>query len=49
MITKFNGRPIESSDELSVAVRGTKIGEKVDFTYWRDGRTFTGSIVPDGD
>ncbi|HNP57810.1 MAG TPA: trypsin-like peptidase domain-containing protein [Gordonia sp. (in: high G+C Gram-positive bacteria)] len=49
VITKFNGRPIESSDELSVAVRGTKIGEKVDFTYWRDGRTFTGSIVPDGD
>nr|WP_245548340.1 trypsin-like peptidase domain-containing protein [Gordonia araii] len=49
VITQFNGRPIESSDELAVAVRGTKVGEKVDFSYWRDGRTFRGSIVPAGD
>ncbi|GED97396.1 S1C family serine protease [Gordonia crocea] len=49
VITKFNGRPIESSDELAVAIRGTKIGEKVDYSYWRDGRTFSGSIVPAGD
>ncbi len=49
VITKFDGRPIESSDELSVAVRGSKVGAKVDFSYWRDGRTFTGSITPTGD
>ncbi|MFT3899586.1 MAG: trypsin-like peptidase domain-containing protein [Gordonia sp. (in: high G+C Gram-positive bacteria)] len=49
VITKFNGRTIESSDELSVAVRTSKVGEKTDFTYWRDGRTFNGSITPSGD
>ncbi|MFT4200022.1 trypsin-like peptidase domain-containing protein [Gordonia sp. (in: high G+C Gram-positive bacteria)] len=49
VITKFDGRVIESSDELAVAVRGTTVGKKVDFTYWRDGRTFTGSITPTGD
>ncbi|GAA3048117.1 trypsin-like peptidase domain-containing protein [Gordonia defluvii] len=49
VITKFNGRAIESSDELSVAVRGTKVGEKIDYSYWRDGRTFAGSITPAGD
>ncbi|QKT06809.1 trypsin-like peptidase domain-containing protein [Gordonia sp. X0973] len=49
VITKFNGRTIESSDELAVAIRTTQVGQKVDFTYWRDGRTFDGSIVPAGE
>lgn len=49
VITSFNGRSIESADELTVAVRTTKIGERVPFTYWRDGRTFNGSITTASD
>lgn len=49
VITSFNGRTIESADELTVAVRTAKIGEAVPFTYWRDGRTFTGTITPASD
>lgn len=49
VITSFNGRPIESADELTVAVRTAKIGSSVPFTYWRDGRTFTGTITPASD
>ena len=47
--TSQNGRSIESADELTVAVRTTKIGERVPFTYWRDGRTFNGSITTASD
>ena len=49
VIVSFGGRSIESADELTVAVRESKIGESVDFTYWRDGRTFSGKITPASD
>ncbi|MFW0784264.1 trypsin-like peptidase domain-containing protein [Gordonia sp. CPCC 206044] len=49
VITSFDGRTIESADELTVAVQTAKIGEKVPFTYWRDGRTFNGTITPASD
>ncbi|MFC3244085.1 S1C family serine protease [Gordonia humi] len=49
VITKFNGRDIEGADELTVAVRTSKIDEAVKFTYWREGRTFDGSITPVSD
>ncbi|MEE3848758.1 trypsin-like peptidase domain-containing protein [Gordonia sp. LSe1-13] len=49
VITSFNGRTIESADELTVAVRTAKIDDEVPFTYWRDGRTFTGTITPASD
>ncbi|WP_424326952.1 trypsin-like peptidase domain-containing protein [Gordonia sp. (in: high G+C Gram-positive bacteria)] len=49
VITKFNGRPIEGADELTVAVRTSKIGGDVEFTYWRDGRYFDGRITPVSD
>ena len=49
VITSFNGRSIESADELTVAVRTTKIGERVPFTYWRDGRTFNATMTPASD
>lgn len=49
VVTSFNGRPIESADELTVAVRTAKIGEQVPFVYWRDGRTFNGTITPASD
>ncbi|MFT4126388.1 MAG: trypsin-like peptidase domain-containing protein [Gordonia sp. (in: high G+C Gram-positive bacteria)] len=49
VIVSFNGRPIESADELTVAVRTATIGEAVKFTYWRDGRTFSGTVTPAGD
>lgn len=49
VVTSFNGRPIESADELNVAVRTAKIGEEIPFQYWRDGRTFNGKITPQSD
>ncbi|GAA4748302.1 trypsin-like peptidase domain-containing protein [Gordonia alkaliphila] len=49
VITEFDGKPIEGADELTVAVRTSTIGEEVKYTYWRDGRTFTGTITPRGD
>ncbi|MDL9946003.1 trypsin-like peptidase domain-containing protein [Gordonia sp. ABSL11-1] len=49
VITSFDGRTIESADELTVAVRTAKIDGKVGFTYWRDGRTFSGTIMPASD
>ena len=49
VITGFNGRPIEGADELTVAVRMSTIGQEVKYTYWRDGRTFNGTITPETD
>ena len=49
VITRFHGRPIEGADELTVGVRTSKIGEEVEFTYWRDGRYFDGEITPVSD
>lgn len=49
VVTEFNGRPIEGADELTVAVRMSKIGDEVKFTYWRDGRTFDGVVTPKSD
>ncbi len=49
VITSFNGRQIESADELTVAVRTAKIGDEVKFTYWRDGRTFNATLTPESD
>ena len=49
VITSFNERTIESADELTVAVRTAKIDDTVPFTYWRNGRTFTGTMTPASD
>nr|WP_245555806.1 trypsin-like peptidase domain-containing protein [Gordonia soli] len=49
VVTSFNGRAIESADELTVAVRTAKIDGAVKFKYWRDGRTFDGTITPTSD
>ncbi|ALG86683.1 S1C family serine protease [Gordonia phthalatica] len=49
VITKFDGKHIEGADELTVAVRTSKIDEAVKFTYWRDGRYFDGEITPVSD
>ncbi|MFZ2509542.1 MAG: trypsin-like peptidase domain-containing protein, partial [Gordonia sp. (in: high G+C Gram-positive bacteria)] len=49
VITEFNGQPIEGADELTVAVRMSTIGQEVKYTYWRDGRTFDGTITPAAD
>jgi len=49
VITGFDGRTIEGADELTVAVRTSKIGKQVKITYWRDGRTFDGEITPRSD
>lgn len=49
VITQFGDRPIESADELTVAVQNSAIGKSVPVTYWRDGRTFTTSVRPAAD
>lgn len=49
VVTKFDGRVIEGSDELTIAVRTSKIDESVKFTYWRDGRYFDGEVTPVSD
>ncbi|MGZ8179346.1 S1C family serine protease [Williamsia sp. SKLECPSW1] len=49
VVTEFDGRPIDGADELTVAARTATIGKAVPFSYWRDGRTFTGTITPTAD
>ncbi|WP_414731662.1 trypsin-like peptidase domain-containing protein [Williamsia sp.] len=49
VITKFNGRVTDDADELTVAVRTAEIGKPVKFEYWRDGRTFEGTVTPASD
>jgi S1-C subfamily serine protease len=49
VVTEFAGRPIDGADELTVAARTAQIGKAVPFSYWRDGRTFTGTITPASD
>ena len=49
VILKFGGRQIEGSEDLSVAIRNSKIGEPTGFTYWRDGREFQGTVTPESD
>ena len=49
VITEFNGRAVEGADELTIAVRTSKIDEAVKITYWRDGRYFKGEITPVSD
>ncbi|WP_307851948.1 trypsin-like peptidase domain-containing protein [Williamsia sp. CHRR-6] len=49
VITEFAGRPIDASEDLTVAVRTSTIGKEVGFTYWRDGRTFSATLTPVAD
>ncbi len=49
VVTEFDGRPIGGADELTVAARTATVGRAVPFSYWRDGRTFTGTITPAAD
>lgn len=49
VVTEFNGEHIEGADELTVAVRTSKIDETVKIRYWRDGRYFDGEITPVSD
>ncbi|GAA1894674.1 MAG: trypsin-like peptidase domain-containing protein [Williamsia herbipolensis] len=49
VVTEFDGRPIDGADELTVAARTAPVGRAVPFSYWRDGRTFTGTITPAAD
>ena len=36
IITRFDGRTINSSEELIVAIRAKNVGDKVDLTYLRN-------------
>lgn len=45
LITKFDGRTINSSEELIVAIRSKSVGDTVKLTYIRNGVTATTSVI----
>jgi len=54
IVTRFRGRRVDSSSDLTQQVRDTRPGERVSLTVWRDGRERTlsatmGSIADRGD
>ncbi|HEV7655456.1 MAG TPA: PDZ domain-containing protein, partial [Mycobacteriales bacterium] len=49
VITRVADRLVGSSDDLTVQVRGHKVGEKVQLTYVRGGRTAKATATLQGD
>ncbi|GAB16957.1 peptidase S1 family protein [Gordonia effusa NBRC 100432] len=49
VVTGFGGQLVQSADELTVMVFKSQIGKPVPFTFWRNGRTFNGTITPASD
>ena len=45
LITKFDGRTINTSEELIVAIRAKSVGDKVPLTYIRNGVTATTTVT----
>jgi putative serine protease PepD len=45
VITKFDGRAINSAEELIVAIRAKSVGDKAVLTYIRNGVTSTTSVT----
>jgi putative serine protease PepD len=45
IITKFEGRTISTPDELIVAIRAKSVGDKVQLTYLRAGKTYQVILV----
>jgi putative serine protease PepD len=45
VITKFDGRPVHSAEELIVAIRAKSVGEKVEISYTRNGSTITATVT----
>ncbi|HVV38293.1 MAG TPA: trypsin-like peptidase domain-containing protein [Acidimicrobiales bacterium] len=45
VITKFDGKDVASSSDLVAAVRASKAGAKVSFTYYRGGDKRTGTLT----
>jgi putative serine protease PepD len=45
LITKFDGRTINTSEELIVAIRAKSVGDKVQLTYIRNGVTATTTVT----
>ena len=39
IIVKFDGKSVNSQNELSTLIAGKKVGDKVATTVWRDGKT----------
>ena len=45
IITKFEGRTIAAADELIVAIRAKSVGDKVQLTYLRQGKSYQVTLV----
>ena len=47
IIIKFDGKPVNSQNELSTLISAKKIGDSVTITVWKDGRTmdFTATLA----
>lgn len=45
LITKFDGRTINTSEELIVAIRSKSVGDKVELTYIRNDVTATTTVT----
>lgn len=45
VITKFNGKEVNSDNDLARMINETKVGQKVDIEYWRDGQRTTTSVT----
>lgn len=45
IITQFNGKTIQSNEDISGTVKGKKVGDKVKVTYLRNGKKMEGTIV----
>lgn len=45
IITKFDGKTINSPEELIVAVRAKNVGDRVTLTYIRDGKAQNASVI----
>jgi len=45
IITKFDGRTINSAEELIVAIRAKSVGDKAVLTYIRGGVTSTATVT----
>jgi S1-C subfamily serine protease len=39
IITKFNGQPVNTQNELSTLIAKNKVGDNISLTVWRDGKT----------
>lgn len=45
VITKVDGKPVDTAPELQVEIMKKKVGQSVNLTVWRDGKTVSVAVV----